>query len=599
MKKQTSFLTEWDKIKDANICTLEEFEILFSSNPKGRCFRKYTSYPWSKENFFFGTYEDFSHFQKTTTEIPFYLSNKVGSKVFNLTILSFFRDESNKICANCRCDCGNEVIKSYDAISKGNARSCGCNKGRKANETKKLVDLIPNTIKTYWDFDKNICSPEDISIDSEDEYWWKGYSHSYKMPISYFLRSASGTSFPEQTIRFFLVKNNIEVVNRHIIIHEKQKYELDLFLPLFKIGIEYDGAFWHSGKVKTDLLKNKAVERTGITFVRIREKGLPKTGIKHGLEIMMQESMSDKLLSNVVNELFEYIEIKANIKLEKITANDISKNKSLIQSQYSIPLLQESVANSWLDKFWSQQNKEDPCFVSIKSSNGYYFNCPHGLSFFCSPKYLISKSKSMKSDPSLNCVFAYAFLCQRALRVINGLSVSILDIKYYLNNSVEIIFNIENRNDTSFYPISLGQYSIFENENLISYGGENGCIEKVDSFFIEKPSEMICPPFYQFSPMQKNYELLSFSKATYKLKINLERKLVETDDVRILATLNIADQVNFVYKICLYSRCFKGKTTWDSKIYTWDAYRHITKNQTLKLDYILNEEEAEALLAEF
>jgi inorganic pyrophosphatase len=47
------------------------------------------------------------------------------------------------------------------------------------------------------------------------------------MPISYFLRSASGTSFPEQTIRFFLVKNNIEVVNRHIIIHEKQKYELD------------------------------------------------------------------------------------------------------------------------------------------------------------------------------------------------------------------------------------------------------------------------------------------------------------------------------------------------------------------------------------
>ena len=64
MKKQTSFLLEWDKIKDANICTFEEFEILFGSNPKGRCFRKYTSYPWSKENFFFGTYEDFSHFQK-------------------------------------------------------------------------------------------------------------------------------------------------------------------------------------------------------------------------------------------------------------------------------------------------------------------------------------------------------------------------------------------------------------------------------------------------------------------------------------------------------------------------------------------------------
>ena len=59
MKNTSSVLIEWDKIKDYNIFdSFDEFNKLYVTNPSGKCFRKYANYPWSKENFFFGTYEE-------------------------------------------------------------------------------------------------------------------------------------------------------------------------------------------------------------------------------------------------------------------------------------------------------------------------------------------------------------------------------------------------------------------------------------------------------------------------------------------------------------------------------------------------------------
>lgn len=593
-------LKEWDKIKDSDVFpSLDAFAELFYQNPSCKCYRKYTSYPWSKENFFFGTYEEFLTYQRTTTEIPFYLASKIGTKVFNLTLLSFFRDENNKICAKCRCDCGKETTKKYEAVLKGDARSCGCKRGRKAKEEPSVYELLSDIIDEYWDFKKNTVSPKDIPFDSEEEYWWKGYAHSYKMPIQYLLRSVSGTSFPEQAIRFFLLKNDIEVINRHLITFDGKKYELDLFLPKLNIGIEYDGVFWHASKTKKDALKNKAVESAGITFVRVREKGLPKTKIKNGLEIMMQESVSNGSLANVINELFAYIESVAEIQLEKISPRDISKNKVLIQSQYSLSYVKNSVANSWLSEFWSDDNKEEPYFVSLKSDAGYKFKCPHGVTFYCAPKYLITKAKKMGGDPLSRCVFDYAFLCQRGERIRSGLFATILGVKFSLDDFVEMDFSVENKNGTEFAPLWLGQYSILHNEQLYSFIGGKERIDGDDCVSVEKPANMMCTPFYDFRAEKNDFELLPFSKKTYRLKIKLEKSHALAGNVEIVAVLNLIDEASFVYKICLYTRRFSGVTTTDSKIFTWEKYHNVIGAMDMQLDYVLNEREAKRLLAEF
>lgn len=593
-------LKEWDKIKDNDVFpSLDAFAELFYQNPSCKCYRKYTSYPWSKENFFFGTYEEFLTYQRTTTEIPFYLASKIGTKVFNLTLLSFFRDENNKICAKCRCDCGNETTKTYDAILKGNARSCGCKKGGETKEEPSVYELLSDIIDEYWDFEKNIVSPKDIPLDSEEEYWWKGYAHSYKMPIQYLLRSVSGTSFPEQAIRFFLLKNDIEVINRHLITFDGKKYELDLFLPKLNIGIEYDGVFWHASKTKKDALKNKAVESAGITFVRVREKGLPKTKIKNGLEIMMQESVSNGSLANVINELFAYIESVAEIQLEKISPRDISKNKVLIQSQYSLSYVKNSVANSWLSEFWSEDNKEEPYFVSLKSDAGYKFKCPHGITFYCAPKYLMIKAKEMGGDPLSRCVFDYASLCGRESKVQGGLTVTVSEGKFFLNDFAEISFSVQNQNETAFDPLWLGQYSIFHNGKIRSFAGARGNVESTGNYCIDRPQKIICTPFRNLCLGKHDFELLPFQKKAYKLRLELRKSQGTADNIDIIASLNLLDQMNCVYKVCLRIKRFDGNISLSGKVLTWESYDSIIQKKNSRLNYILSEEEAIALFDEF
>lgn len=568
MRKQTSFLLEWDKIKDANICTFEEFEILFGSNPKGRCFRKYTSYPWSKENFFFGTYEDFSHFQKTTTEIPFYLSNKVGSKVFNLTILSFFRDESNKICANCRCDCGNEVIKSYDAISKGNARSCGCNKGRKAKDVLSIYDLYSDIVEQYWDFERNQTNPKDVPITSEESFWWKGFYDSFQMPIQYLLRKVSGTSFPEQAICFYLKENNIQIKNRHSVEFENKKYEIDIFLPEFNVGIEYDGVFWHSKKQKADLNKNKAIESRGIRFIRIREAGLKSTKIKNGTEIVMDKNSSNAGLAKAINSLFEYLELHFEVNLCRISSADINKNKDLIKKQYSLSYDKENIANHWLSLYWSKRNEIEPYLVSTKSSNRYWFECEHGAEFYFSPNFLLYKGKFY--ELKRGCFFKDIGLCMFDQKSRKLLKVDVINV--VINKGFcKIKILLENHNGFSLLGAEVDKCFILMENIYVTING-NYSLFCDDTSSINSKTNLECLPTTHFT-YKENSSFPPSSKSVYTLDFSFDSEDYNSTD--FLVILNLKGQLQCDYKICLYIHKIGDIIENSARIFTDYTYRHI------------------------
>lgn len=122
-------LIEWEKIKQYGIFeSIDDFARIYLNNPNGACYKKYTNYPWSKENFFFGEYSELVNFYKTSTEVPFYLNEKIGEKHGQLTIKSFnikFEKGKRVYYANCICDCGNECEKKYDKIVQGKCRTCG------------------------------------------------------------------------------------------------------------------------------------------------------------------------------------------------------------------------------------------------------------------------------------------------------------------------------------------------------------------------------------------------------------------------------------------------------------------------------------------
>ena len=93
MYSKEQVLKEWDKIKAYDILdTIEELEALFREKPYGKCMRKYTAYPWCKENFFFGSPEELLEYYKNFTGIPFYMYYRIGqeTKVENFSIIFSF-----------------------------------------------------------------------------------------------------------------------------------------------------------------------------------------------------------------------------------------------------------------------------------------------------------------------------------------------------------------------------------------------------------------------------------------------------------------------------------------------------------------------------
>ena len=55
--------------------------------------------------------------------------------------------------------------------------------------------------------------------------------------------------------------------------------EIDIYIPKFQLGIEYDGARFHADKLKKDRQQICDLESRNITLIRIREKPLPLLGI--------------------------------------------------------------------------------------------------------------------------------------------------------------------------------------------------------------------------------------------------------------------------------------------------------------------------------
>lgn len=66
-----------------------------------------------------------------------YAESFIGKKYNNLTILSIAYLRNKKYYYNCKCDCGNEVILCGNNIRSSTTKSCGCRKHRS-----RIVDLV-------------------------------------------------------------------------------------------------------------------------------------------------------------------------------------------------------------------------------------------------------------------------------------------------------------------------------------------------------------------------------------------------------------------------------------------------------------------------
>lgn len=244
-----------------------------------------------------------------------------------------------------------------------------------------------------WDYDLNESegiTPTEYTCGSKKIVnWICPIGHRYKRSIKdrnngkncSVCGKGTQTSLPEQSIYYYVKMYFPDAENRYKLDGKK---EIDVFIPSLKIGIEYDGVYYHKGEKKkeADERKDKYISSKGIEIYRIKEvDDILGTSNSENI-IYVKESSTYQNLNKAISLLLTRLNIEA-------ASVDIKRDLINIYSLYLNTIKENSVAtNTFLLGEWDRKKNGDvkPEAVSINSNIKIWWQCRLGHSYQTSPK---------------------------------------------------------------------------------------------------------------------------------------------------------------------------------------------------------------------
>ena len=276
-----------------------------------------------------------------------------------------------------KCTNGHEWQETI--ANRVNERACPYCSGHKViSGINDLETLYPNIAKE-WNAEKNgDLSPSMVSSGSGKKVWWicrKG--HEWQAVINSRTLQHTGcpvcrleqqTSFPEQAILFYFSQ----------VTHAESRNmdfgkEIDIYLPEYKIGIEYNGIFWHKDKNNSDRRKVDFFADKSIRIVTIAE-GNQNIVSGDTIEYVYNSSNKDSL-NWAIQRLFELIG------LSKVSI-DVMKDASEIYNQYITIEKENSLASKYPEvaKQWNYEKNLSlkPEMIMPNSNKKVWWKCHKG-----------------------------------------------------------------------------------------------------------------------------------------------------------------------------------------------------------------------------
>ena len=148
--------------------------------------------------------------------------------------------------------------------------------------------------------------------------------------------------------------------------------ELDVFIPLINVGIEYDGRNYHRN-AQRDFEKNRRCARAGINLIRFREKGCPEM---IGVTIIEVDSKNLDSLSIGISELFTILKKKygfdCNLKI------DLKEDLCTIMEKKYISRKEKSLADMYplVASMLHPENNIRPTAIPYNSNQPLKWKCP-------------------------------------------------------------------------------------------------------------------------------------------------------------------------------------------------------------------------------
>ena len=207
-----------------------------------------------------------------------------------------------------KCPVGDDHIWKARIDKRNKGRGCPICIGRKVVASNSFAALYPDLAKQWHPTKNGKLTPHDVRPSSNKKVWWrciKYMEHVWRTSINDRTSGTScpkcnpSTSAPELRIYCELATIFPSTEHRKII----QGYEVDIYIPELKFGIEYDGSYWHKDTVQRDKEKNFALQ-SEIILLRVREKGLDKIS---ATDITLE---TEKFTIGIIKKILRLILIK-------------------------------------------------------------------------------------------------------------------------------------------------------------------------------------------------------------------------------------------------------------------------------------------------
>ena len=284
----------------------------------------------------------------------------------------------------------------YYSVINNRKKGVGCAICRNKKVLAGYNDLATTNpeLLSKWNYEKNDklgLFPTDFTKVSGKKVWWKcDKGHAWEATIAHiaygrgcpFCNTGKQTSFPEQTIYYYLKKVDKNCLNRYKV---RGKNELDIFLPDLKTGIEYDGYRWHSSEKKmiSDFEKDEYWNSIGIRIIRIKEQNKRNSQLIDGdwLELNKDEYYLNDEDYNALADLIK--EIVSKLYNKKIEV-DIEKDRNKIYNNYLFKEIDNSLSkNKKAMKYYDYEKNLNvkPEYITRSSGKTLWWKCKKGHSF--------------------------------------------------------------------------------------------------------------------------------------------------------------------------------------------------------------------------
>ncbi len=274
-----------------------------------------------------------------------------------------------------KCDKGHEWQARIASRTKG--RDCPiCSNKKVLIGYNDLATVNPKLV-SEWNYDKNgNLRPEDFIANSSKKVWWKcSKGHEWQTTIINrnkgrgcpICSSERNTSFPEYALLYYLRKYGIETEHSY----KRKGYELDIYIPIKKIAIEYDGYFYHKNKTKKDLEKNHKCKEDGIKLYRIRE-GLPSLN-DYSIDYTVDKNQKDlaEVLQKVLSEIVGFT---TDIDISR-DAIEIENLREYTEKDNSLLCINPTLAKEWN---YEMNGSLRPEHVLANSGKKIWWKCDKG-----------------------------------------------------------------------------------------------------------------------------------------------------------------------------------------------------------------------------